>query len=230
MSRPLSGPYPESAASRGRLADLWQHGVDLFTRLALLKSQGAPVEGVDPAEGLGDWARAFARGDRAALDRRLSWDGIAPEHAALALGDSEAGAPSLTEAEMGLLDEVEIQSPILAESGALTDLAPELPFAEILEPWRAAARGIWSELPEARLVSPRARLDLERVLLDQLAAASEQTLYERFTHHRLSDPAPGLYRRFVDEMLRSHLLALYSGAPCCSSLSRSGARLAECGQ
>jgi lantibiotic modifying enzyme len=90
------------------LAPLWPAGDALFTRLQRLRrSRGsqdeinAPRAGA-PADPLAPWARAFARGDRAALLRRLSWDGIDPAMAVAALADGRAGtgAPNASQRQL----------------------------------------------------------------------------------------------------------------------------------
>ncbi len=103
-------PAADAPAPLGEadLAPLWPAGDALFTRLQRLeRSRGsqneidAPRAGA-PADPLAPWARAFARGDRAALLRRLSWDGIDPAMAAAALADGQAGtgAPNASQRQL----------------------------------------------------------------------------------------------------------------------------------
>src|SRR5512143_4328547 len=68
-------------------------GATLPERLSFVS--GRPGAGQVPnGDGLARWARACAFGDRAALERRLAWDGIEPAVAARALGtDPPPGFP-----------------------------------------------------------------------------------------------------------------------------------------
>ncbi len=150
------------------------------------------------------WRRIFAAGDRAALQRRLAWDGL--DEASVAAALAQPPRP-IAPAYLRLLPEILAQPP--APPGAAE--ATEVPFAHLLVPWLLHARSRLACLaPDAAaLLAPQALRAAERHLLEQLSAAAAAALHQEFRSFctaRTAAPAPAdqesdrLYRAFVDSM------------------------------
>ena len=156
------------------------------------------------------WCRIFAAGERAALLRRLAWDGLDEEIVAAALAQPRHPAPP---AYLCVLPEILAQPPSPPDAAA----AAEVPFAHLLMPWvQHARRRLAALVPQlGTLFGPTARRAAERHLLEELSAVAAAALYEEFRSFCAAkvttrEPAHGdgghLYRAFVD-VLRGPALA-----------------------
>ncbi len=163
------------------------------------------------------WSRLFAGGDRAALQRRLAWDGFAEETIAAALAQPPCPTPP---AYLRQLPDVLAQPPVPPEAGE----ADSVPFAHLLMPWVAhASRRLATLTPEAAtLLAPAARRAAERHLLEQLSAVAAATLYQEFASfrgaHGVIREAPDgksdrLYRAFVESLRGPNLATWLAGYP-----------------
>lgn len=147
------------------------------------------------------WSRAFAPGDRAAFLRRLAWEGVTLEQAAIALSDAFAPAHA-SDAWAAATDKL------------LDDLRPapvvdtELPFAEI---WAAFAGAAWRALV-GRRVSAATELGaagaeaMQRQLARELARAGAVAVGEAFTKH-------GRYHEFIRATLDDRCASLGHAYP-----------------
>jgi type 2 lantibiotic biosynthesis protein LanM len=166
-------------------------------------------------EPLAAWARACALGDMAALQRRLSWDGI---DLAVARAAMAAEAP----ADFPVAAWVDRVSTLAAEAracaaafdaagfdtaDAASELAnvAELPFVEIWLPvLRQARRRLADAVPAARTwLADGAMHALEAQLLRELARLGELALFEDFTAHAelAQTDSPDGYRAWVHRLL-----------------------------
>lgn len=158
-------------------------------------------EPADP-EMLDHWAAAFAAGDRAALRRRLAWDGLEEEDAlrALAPGGAARVPPPWTE----LLRRAMETAALLADSAPDDAEAREVPFGALLLPFLRASRPA-----PADVLAPPARSALERHLLGELSRVALPALMPLFSAFReeRGGAAPGdaLYRSFVSGFLGARL-------------------------
>jgi lantibiotic modifying enzyme len=216
-----------SASPQAELAHLWPAGDDLFTRLGRLQlSRHAHDGAVAPADPLTPWARAFARGDRDALLRRLAWDGIDPQVAAAALADWRAGSGAPGAAQVKLLAAV---ARAARRSGGRAAGAPPPappvtspehddpsscgPFEELWRPWLAAASALVSKEGPPRGWTAGAWQEHGNLLLRRLEIASRPTVLELLAGERRRDSSPGAARRLCRRLLGSGLAAFYRDAP-----------------
>ncbi len=182
----------------------------------ILGSRPAPPDGhlSPPSPLLERWSRIFAGGDRAALQRRLAWDGLAEETVAAALAQPPRPTPP---AYLRQLADLVAQPSVLPE----TPEADSVPFAHLLMPWLAHASSRLAALaPEAAtLLAPPARRAAKRHLLHQLATVAAAALYQEFAAFRSTfggswqaqdRESDRLYRAFV-ENLRGPTLAAWLG-------------------
>ncbi|MEP0774957.1 MAG: type 2 lantipeptide synthetase LanM [Acidobacteriota bacterium] len=166
---------------------------------------GEAVGGVDAAGLLERWSHIFAGGDRAALQRRLAWDGLDERLIAAALGSLPTPAiPLYLQALPDILAEPAPPAPSSDEA--------EVPFGHLLTPWvQHARRRLAALAPDlTTLLAPGAQRAAEQHLLEQLSAVAAAALHERFhafRDSRRSGPADGgaspgdrTYRAFVDSL------------------------------
>lgn len=163
---------------------------------------------------LARWARWYAAGDLAALDRRLGWDGWSVREVATLLADSpDTGggrahrfAPDWITALDALLECTSAPRPTKATGARrLPDGVSAPPFATLWSPWVAAAeRRLLASCPALREdFAPQAIAALEGALLRQLCGVSAPTLMERFEAVRSGPdgtPSAGAFDRFVEHM------------------------------
>ncbi len=170
---------------------------------------------------LAEWTRAVSPGDYAALLRRLSWDGIEPGLARMALTGPE---PSPLE-EPGWTATVEAflsEAASLVESGLVESIAEtepwatgtEPPFAELCVP---ACRVAIGRLGAAARSTFRGevRHALVRQLIQEIGFVTSAALYKSFEAFRV-EPVAGSttqYRRFIASMLAGGLSQLLIGYP-----------------
>lgn len=205
----------------------------LDERLAALdegpEGAGAALPGLDPGrpDALALWARAFSRGDREALRRRLAWDGLTEERVRLALGRPDgAGGSSPPRWAVDLAnafarfpldpDEAAGRTPI-AEFETAAGASPP-PFAELWVPLVRAARARLERSSPGwtGLVQPTARRQRERHLLERLAAYAAMSAYQRFERFREREtgsvaPPPDPEARNGDRLYRVFVADMHGG-------------------
>lgn len=184
-----------------------------LARSALAAGGAAATADKEAFEYLELWNRAFAPGDRAAFLRRLAWDGITLEQAALAL----SGGATFHD---GADEWVARFERLAAELDEAAVLDASLPFAEI---WGAlATAGL--KLLERRRPGALAELGMAassawaRQLARELAHVGALAVYEAFRQHGASDhgrPPPGRarYDAFVTLTLEDRCAALGRAYP-----------------
>ena len=232
---PSGSPRPVAGEVEPWLQGLAAGAERLWERLARAPAESDPDVDADPA--LEAWARAFARGDREALARRLSWDSLSPAAAATALAaEPPAAGPPGWLAELvgwGVL------GADLRRRKPPVELA-ELPFGELWAPWlEAADANLAAARADAAAIPAESRTRLLRGLAEELARFSALAAHEAFQATRAADPAPGAHRRFVLDQLERGLTPLYDEFPVllrqthrlvatwCDTLAELLARLAE---
>lgn len=193
----------------------WARAETLFERLERLARAFAPppdlpADAVEAA--LEPWRRAAARGDGAALARRLAWDGIDPRIAALALVPADGGAHgpwrSLMERWLHAVSEYG-RSPIAAGSAE----AP--PFPELVAPWveAAAARALAAIPGLEETFAPAAWADWQGALAQRLAWIGAPAFYDRFARERELRGVTGAYARYVEAERGAGFAALFEELP-----------------
>ena len=193
------------------LSEVGQQSDTLWERLQR-KLRGAevpPPESV--AKILGPWARACARGDFAALLRRLSWDAVDPQQAAAALSAGRAHA-----APRPWLDVLE-EYVKAAAAGADTGGSQEkTPFVELWLPWVSVAEARLARHPHGTgVLTDAGAASIRRNLLVDIGRLSESAAYHRFCEVRGEKPAPGseVYEGFIGACLADPLRELYTRFP-----------------
>ena len=190
----------------------WTQALSLQERTAL----GFTEQHVDfelSEKYLARWAQAFAKGDHAALQRRLHWDGLSPNLVAQALNPSLDGSgpvPPWLRLLTRFLAELE------AGAAPATLLLPHRfkqaghPFPELWWPWAQA----WSNRQHDCALTPAAREDLTVELHAELSRLGADACYQRFQQMRAAPEGSTQYRRFVRsissgawrELLQTHTL------------------------
>jgi lantibiotic modifying enzyme len=192
--------------SQSVLRSIGWKAATLFERIG---SPGAPAGTPHLFEA---WAKAFAAGDEAALERRLGWDGFEKAAVESALGaeapPEDWETPAWLNALSPLADEALACSLELERSGEIVGLeelvlSPPPPFLEIWMPFlRVARRALLARVPEeVRAIAPPARAAFEARLVRELAGSGELALYESF---RGVTTGENRYARFI----RSTLMGL----------------------
>src|SRR5262245_8915146 len=126
--------------SRAQLAAVASAAATLDERLASAAEGSADTTALEP------WAKAFASGKRDVLARRLSWDGLAEERAAAALGSADPFSGRELPEWTALLQEALALAPAAASEGVpLPEMArpfPDTPprFGDAWVPFVRAAR------------------------------------------------------------------------------------------
>ncbi len=209
------GPGPDSRA----LVELVAARAMSLEEVLSGRRYGETVAGREAAGLLERWSRIFAGGDRAALQRRLAWDGLDERLIAAALDGPPAPAiPPHLHVLPEILTEPVFQPP--------PSNGEEVPFAHLVIPWvHHARRRLAALLPNlATLVAPAALQVAERHLLEQLSAAATMALYQEFEAFRssyyqsnsvVSGTLPGdhVYRAFVDSLRGPRLAAFLAAYP-----------------
>ncbi|MEO8197391.1 MAG: type 2 lanthipeptide synthetase LanM [Thermoanaerobaculia bacterium] len=205
-----------------RLAEVAERARTLAERLesALAeRSESVLAEPAPPLEFKADllagWARAFSSGDLAALERRLSWDGLDLALAARAVGSgdrrTEESLPEwleLAARRFSLGQDCRTGAP--GGLGCLGTLdgrnLAEVPFGELWAPLVEAALAEAAEEIEAVAVPRRDLVTLAGALAADVGAAGSRAAHERYLRFRADDGAPGSYDRYVESELSSGLL------------------------
>ncbi len=202
---------PPNAARREALSGRLAAGAErLRERLARTPADSAS----EPDSALAPWARAFAAGDLAALERRLSWDGWTPVQAATALTDRQG--PLDLPAWLADAESFAVVGRDLRQVGRLDGRLQRptmLPFGALWEAWVASAVGrlaaetsLWSELPVAE------RERLAQALGEEIARVSVAAAREWLTELAASEPGVA-DEAAIDRALASGLSGLYEVYP-----------------
>lgn len=216
-----SHPWP----GQGPLSDALVHLIAtraLTLEEALAGRQPGEARGrFDAVALLARWSRIFAGGDRAALQRRLAWDGLDENLVAAAL--TKPPAPVVPH-YLGVLPE------ILAEPASQlpSTVDAEVPFACLLAPWVQHARRRLALVPHCEnLLAPSAQRAAERHLWEQLSAAAGAALNQEFEGFRAAHrPTPAdkdayptdcTYRAFVDALRGPRLTGFLTAFPVLAS-------------
>jgi type 2 lantibiotic biosynthesis protein LanM len=204
---------PSPAAGAEGMEPRLQHLAAGAERLGerLARTAGAPGSDPPPADLLDRWARAFSRGDRAALARRLAWDGLTPDRAAAALAPE--APPETLPAWLVEVTGWGVLGSDLRGRSRRAEVA-DLPFGELWAPWLEVAHvRLAGALPAAAEIPPESRAELLRGLAEELSRVSALAAHEAFQTAREEDPRPGAHRRFVDRQLQLGLEPLYAAYP-----------------
>ncbi len=185
------------------------------------------------------WARAVAPSDRAAFQRRLSWDGL--DERAVRRGLSREPSPETLSPRWSLwlprlLSEAvqnsntwESADDVIASEGFVFEGEPHPPFLELWLPAVKAARGGLKEAKGQSRVSPEAQRSLEKQLLVEVAATAELAVFETYRSFVAGAARPArdfrVYREFIGAMLSSGLTRLFHEFPV---LARQIATVIEC--
>jgi len=186
----------------------------LSERLERARVEPAPAVEFKP-DLLAGWARAFSAGDLAALERRLSWDGLDLALAAKAVA-SGSRSPA---AALPLWLELATRRFSLGEDGrpeargtrawiSGLDLAA-VPFGELWAPVvEAALTEAAHEIDriDAGVLPRRDLATLAGALAADIGAVGARAAHERYLRFRAADGAPGAYGRFIESELASGLL------------------------
>ena len=148
---------------------------------------------------LGRWANAFAKGDRAALTRRLAWDGISASQIANALNPAANG--STPEWKVALEQAL---SAIVAYGSSTTLILParfrasNQPFPELWWAWSEVCTPQYLTSADAAFeLSDAAVEDCKTELVATLAAIAADALYQEFQLSRAAPEGSTQYRRFI---------------------------------
>ena len=215
---PSSTPIPtirfHSVAAR--LAEVAERAQTLAERLESALAERVERALAEPApplefkaDPLNGWARAFSGGDLAALERRLSWDGLDLALAARAVG---SGGRFTGESLPEWLELAARRFSLGGDcrSGARGtvgghDLAA-VPFGELWAPLVEAALAEAAEKIDALAVPRRDLATLAGALAADVGAAGARAAHERYLRFRADDGAPGAYGRYVESELSAGLL------------------------
>lgn len=240
--------HPSALLVTGTLLDL----AEVAARAATLSERLTGPAGISTPDGearansrLARWAHAAAGGDPAMLERRLKWDGISLAQARDTLS-TLSPAPALGQLPEWATTAGEImdQAMAIAVGGwhdplpAPVDPAEPLPFEELLLPavllarYRFASRlaSLLGKTPDP--LSPAAKRDLERALLDRLCTLAAPALYAEFartvpvgrglrrffTGHATGDGTSTYYRAMVTATLGAGLAPIFASYPVLARL------------
>ncbi|HKG95734.1 MAG TPA: type 2 lanthipeptide synthetase LanM, partial [Gemmatimonadaceae bacterium] len=247
----VPGVAPGAPDARGVLARLRRGSSTLRSRLRA-PGPPAPADAAGEraaAERMAEWCRSAARGDWAAFEKRLAWDGLDAAAAARALGPGGAPADA-SPAWLATFRDAYGTTP--AELAAAFDAAgpprgdracrpaEPLPFEELLLPLVVRARARLAERAGAdahALLGDGAHAALERALLERLTRICARALYGAFTVYRTVAPRPGLaamlapassaalYASFTGAMRRGRLLDFFGEYSVAARLSATVAAL-----
>lgn len=174
------------------------------------------------------WCSAAAKGDDSTFDRRLALDGLDRSTAERAMTAVRV-PPGNALPEWATLLERYLN--VLGRSQATArEHEREIPFAELFAPLAdLVEREVSCALPRSRYTwSHEARSGLRATLLQRLADRAAPVLYERFDRRRAehltppppsagemldSSQPPGIYARFLEEMLHGGMLDLFTELP-----------------
>ena len=185
----------------------WTLALSIEERISLqapAPNSQAPDAEVSVDAYLGRWANAFAKGDMAALKRRLAWDKISVSQIASALNSSSLN-PNLGTTQPDWKLALEQTRAAIAARGSSTTLilparfrASNQPFPEL---WWA-----WSEVWMAQIAADDAEFsslgdsaleDCKVELVATLAAFGADALYQEFQLSRAAPEGSTQYRRFI---------------------------------
>jgi len=186
-----------------------------------------PTLGPGRPDPLALWARAFSRGDRESLRRRLAWDGLTEEQVRLALirpasirgASAPRWAVDLAEAcsRFPLGPDERTGRAAIPELATAVGTSPP-PFADLWVPLVRFGRShleastpAWTDLLE-----PAARQQRERHLLERLCAYAAMATYQRFEQFRESvsgsaAPPSDPDARDRDRVYRAFVVAMFAG-------------------
>jgi lantibiotic modifying enzyme len=212
-----AGSRPEAAHGLLRIACRAQQ---LHERLGSAFSD-SPESGTLPPgwreKLLAPWIKAFARGDAAALERRLAWSGWNADSAARAFLPRETGELPAWTAELAAYCRHSGGGHLQAAERAS---AGRFPFEELWQPWLSVAReGLPGDAVAAlsEQFMPAARAELELLLLRSIADLSGLAALELYNRQ---GPSPGAgaggrerYRGWVRQVLADPLAELYEPFP-----------------
>ena len=208
MNDDRSGATQNEPANSGGDFD-WTLALSIEERISLQASTPTLNSEVLDAEAsvdayLGRWANAFAKGDTAALKRRLAWDGISVSQIASALNLSSLN-PNLGGTQPDWKLALEQTRAAIAARGSNTTLilparfrASNQPFPELW--W------VWSEVWMAQIAADEAAFlslgdsaveDCKVELVATLAAFGADALYQEFQLSRAAPEGSTQYRRFI---------------------------------
>ena len=200
MNDDRSAAIKSEPANNGRDFD-WTLALSIEERIAhnLHASAAVQVEAsVDTY--LGRWANAFAKGDMAALTRRLAWDGLSVSQIAGALNPvSDGSTPDWKVALKQVL------SAIAARGSSTTLILParfrasNQPFPELWWAWSDAwiAQCAIDTNSDSLALGDSAIDDCKAELVATLAAFGADALYQEFQLSRAAPEGSTQYRRFI---------------------------------
>ena len=210
------------AFSESDKRELSFRAADIYQRAAAIdrSSLRASATHEDADAVLRAWSQAFAPGDAAAFDRRLTWDGL-DRAAVIALTSPEAAAAMpIAEWTTRLDDLVPAAEDVGRELGAGGDVdarIDDVPFVEIWAVWLRASRRVLLETTGAEVlngIAPAVLASCERQLVIELSRQGELALFEyfrRFLARSGGDAGVDGYRVFIrtalDDGLRTLALA-----------------------
>lgn len=185
---------------------------------------GSPAKD-DPLAG---WRRILGS-DPYLFDRRLRWDGLEESYAAKLVTAPRKPPHPIAPWAMFLTEACDACEAPTAEADRAQDASEPLPFEEVLLPFvHVARRRLRQVIPDLdRRLLPSAQVSSERVLLRELAAAAEQTLFAEFAAARATRGGPGLgfdgpvrtlYRGFVRTLKGARLGPLIERYPVLARL------------
>ncbi|MEO8277956.1 MAG: DUF4135 domain-containing protein, partial [Thermoanaerobaculia bacterium] len=226
-------PPPSVAARLARIAERSETLAERLEKALLERVAGLPAERSDatfedPAptpeiktDLLARWARAFASGDLAALERRLSWDGLDLELARRAVDSGRRfSAESLPEWLTLAAQRFSLGADACAGRAGDDDLAEADPgrgTGRRLDLTAVPFAELWAPLVEAALAEAGAQIDagaiprsdlatLAEALAAEVGAAGARAAHERYQRFRADDDTPGAYGRYIRSELASGLL------------------------
>ena len=148
---------------------------------------------------LGRWANAFAKGDMAALARRLAWDGLSVEQIAGALNPASDGSTPDWKAALE-----QVLTAIAARGISTTIILParfrasNQPFPELWWAWSDIWIAQYSAADSALLALGDSAIDdCKAELVATLAAFGADALYQEFQLSRAAPEGSTQYRRFI---------------------------------
>ncbi len=176
----------------------WTLALSIEERIELNANASVAVDANVEAY-LGRWANAFAKGDMAALKRRLSWDGFSIGQIANALNPTSNGnTPDWKVALEHVL------SAIAARGSSTTIILParyrasNQPFPELWWAWSDVWIAHYSTADAAHLaLGDSAIEDCKAELVATLAAFGADALYQEFQLSRAAPEGSTQYRRFI---------------------------------
>ncbi|HET7232487.1 MAG TPA: DUF4135 domain-containing protein, partial [Longimicrobium sp.] len=203
-------------------------------------ARAAPVPPGDPSPAalkrLATWRETLSRGDDAAFNLRLAWDGLDEAAALAAMGDApaedgDAPLPAWAQVLRGAYawDQGGVTLELAPDDRAL-DASDPLPFEPALLPLVRHARGQVERAcgPASTLLHANAHAALERSLLKRLASLCAKALFARFSAARAMRGMGGMfapaadgtaYDAFVASLGGGGMLRFFSDVPVAARLA-----------